>query len=323
MQGMRAPIATERLVIRPYVPDDAAFLQDLFLDEEGGRYLSDPPRELADAHYFALFDTMVDDPACFQFVAVLRSSGARIGTISCRIEGNTADLGYSIVRDHWGQGYGTEMVRAMVDHCTGLGLTRMTAEVATANTASNSLLHTLGFTVSGESSFTKHGTTTRFPSYVHEKRLARADGALEARRDHLRRAFSGLAAGELAAATSFAVALAAVTRTSALRTDATVLWLCLLPLEFVLVQGATYWFAARSWVKRSPMPVPLRRLFTVLTWLDPVVLLAGAVVLAVGRPTAPAAALGALCLAFGVVEYVNDFGIRVSYPWPSWVRRVR
>ena len=56
--ALRTTLETDRMVVRPYQLTVAGFLQDLFLDEEGGQYLSDPPRELAGPAYLAAFDAI-------------------------------------------------------------------------------------------------------------------------------------------------------------------------------------------------------------------------------------------------------------------------
>lgn len=150
-----------------------------------------------------------------------------------------------------------------------------------------------------------------------------ASESLADRREYLRRCFLILGTGELAAAVSFAFAMGVCTlMNSPLRADGPVLWAALLPLDFILIQGGGYWLAARSWVKRSVMPASLARAYRVLVWINPVLLLAGLAAVVWWQPAGTAALLAAGCLALGVVEYVNYFWVRLSYPWRSWPRMV-
>lgn len=143
------------------------------------------------------------------------------------------------------------------------------------------------------------------------------------RRDYLRRRYLELGAGELAAVASFVIALSAIVSTNDLSSqDSQTLWLALAPLEFILLQGAGYWFAARSWVKKTSAPRWFRVLYTFFLWLNPLVLLGGAMAIVVAEHTRMNLVLGGLSVAFGVIEYVNYYWIRLSYPVRTWFTTV-
>lgn len=56
------------------------------------------------------------------------------------------DIGYRMLPEYWGQGLGTEAVKACLNYAREeLGLTRIIGEVAEENIASNKLLLKLGF----------------------------------------------------------------------------------------------------------------------------------------------------------------------------------
>jgi ribosomal-protein-alanine N-acetyltransferase len=56
------------------------------------------------------------------------------------------DIGYRMLPDYWGQGLGTEAVKACLNYAREkLGLARIIGEVAEGNIASNKLLLKLGF----------------------------------------------------------------------------------------------------------------------------------------------------------------------------------
>lgn len=106
--------------------------------------------------------------------------------------------------------------------------------------------------------------------------------------------------------------------------DLAAFWSALAPLLFVLLQGGAYWLLARRWVGESRMPVGLARVFWALKWLNLVVLIGGLVGIVAWWPSSwPAAALVAFTWAFGVVEYLNYFVVRLSYPARTWLPGVR
>lgn len=144
------------------------------------------------------------------------------------------------------------------------------------------------------------------------------------RREILRRKYLSLGAGELTAAALFA-AFAAFVLVPRFEYPyaAGALWSALIPLLVVLAQAGVYWLLARSWVVVGRMPVALAALYTVFRWLNLVLLAAGLFGMFMWWPQPLSAAL--LCLGvwiFGVVEYVNYFVVRLSYPFSEWFGKV-
>lgn len=136
------------------------------------------------------------------------------------------------------------------------------------------------------------------------------------RLDELRRTYLSLGSGELVAAAVFAgVASTVVVPRLGEPGDRLALWSALIPLVLVLVQAGVYWLAARSWVGRTTMPTRLASVYSAFRVLDPVLLAAGLVGMLVWLPSAPWAVVLVLGVwAFGVVEYVNYFVVRLAYP---------
>ena len=68
-----------------------------------------------------------------------------IGMVACRIRGHAADIGYVLARQHWGRGYMTEAVRAVVEWVASAdSVFRVWAVCDTANTASARVLEKVG-----------------------------------------------------------------------------------------------------------------------------------------------------------------------------------
>ena len=139
---------------------------------------------------------------------------------------------------------------------------------------------------------------------------------LDERRETLRRKYLSLGTGELVAAAVFAaVAVGIVMPRLETRQDSAALWSALTPLLIILVQAGAYWLLARNWVARAPMPTSLAALYRAFRALDAGFLLAGLLGVLVWLPDHVGVALAIVVVwAFGVVEYVNYFVVRLSYP---------
>jgi hypothetical protein len=98
-------------------------------------------------------------------------------------------------------------------------------------------------------------------------------------------------------------------------------------LVLVLIEGGCFWLLARSWVPRGRTPRAVARIYLTLRWATPLMLVLSAVGLAMWWPSLPQIrVLGVSAVTFGVIEYVNYFILRVSYPVATWwqdVRRLR
>ena len=170
---LERPLLGERIVIRSYVPADLDFCTGLWFDPENGRYLSDPERAYVDEGYQKALDGMQDCGDGYYFVVELRGTGERIGT--CCVfpdgEGKVYDIGYCVHKDCWRQGFGTEVVRLVLDWVREQGGTAVTAEAARENRGSCALLEKCGFTVVKETSFKKYHMDITFESFIYEKKL--------------------------------------------------------------------------------------------------------------------------------------------------------
>jgi len=132
----------------------------------------------------------------------------------------------------------------------------------------------------------------------------------------MRRKYLSLGTGELVAATVFAaVAISVVMPRLEIRQDSAALWSALAPLLIILVQAGAYWLLARNWVERAPMPTPLAVLYRAFRALDAVFLVAGLLGVLAWLPDQVGVAMVIVVVwVFGVVEYVNYFVVRLSYP---------
>lgn len=143
-------LETERLVLRPIEPDDWRALYPI---------MSDP---VVMAHWDS---TEIEDPDVLQQLIqaqmedMARGAGwywtiergeprALLG--ACDLSDidwrhRRGEIGFLLAQAAWGQGYGIEAMRAVVDYAGSLGLKRLWARVHVGNERSERLLHALGF----------------------------------------------------------------------------------------------------------------------------------------------------------------------------------
>lgn len=165
-----ADIITERLLIRGTRESDGGDCLEIWLDDEMGRYLSDPPRELADEAELNFAVGIEGDEGWYPMVALHRETGDFIGTCSVVPSDGGArwDIGYAVHKRHWRRGYATEVLRALIAEGAARGVASFSATVAKENAASNALMAKLGFRViSDTGSFRKRLTDIVYPEYKY------------------------------------------------------------------------------------------------------------------------------------------------------------
>ena len=153
--------------------------------------------------------------------------------------------------------------------------------------------------------------------------LARPTPVDSQARARLRRRYLSLGVGELVAAAVFCLIAALAIQPRLRGTEPSVFWVAFLPLILLLVQAGAYWLLARTWVGDGSMPASLAAVYRACRVLDVMVLVGSLLWLIVNFPGR--LAVGALVIAvwsFALVEYVNYFVVRLSYPLSQWASRV-
>lgn len=143
-------LETERLRLRQFADDDAAFVLELlnepswlrFIGDRGVRslddaraYIASGPRAMFARHGFSLL------------VVERRADGAALGMCGLikRDTLDAPDIGYAFLPRAWGQGYAREAAAAMLEHGHRvLGLPRILAITDPENATSIKLLEALG-----------------------------------------------------------------------------------------------------------------------------------------------------------------------------------
>lgn len=163
----------QRIVIRNYEKSDLDFVTGMWLDEENGKYMSDPTAAYVDEVFQKALETL--DESRFGYYLIIKSAntGERIGSFSVFPDEDRKvyDIGYCIHKAHWKKGYGSEAMAVMLDWIAAQGAEKVTAEVAADNAASNALLRKFGFEIEQQTAFQKYNMDMRFDSYIYSKVL--------------------------------------------------------------------------------------------------------------------------------------------------------
>jgi RimJ/RimL family protein N-acetyltransferase len=156
-------LETERLLLRAPVAEDATPLAAMYADPEVMRYVGDG-RPLTRAETERSVKRMMqrwEADGFGLFTTVRKEDGAVIGRVGLLVwnpetwepttraesqNGRTeVEVGYTLGRDYWGQGYATEAAAAVRDYALReLGADRLIALIIHGNTASESVARKLG-----------------------------------------------------------------------------------------------------------------------------------------------------------------------------------
>jgi ribosomal-protein-alanine N-acetyltransferase len=148
-------IETKRLILRLITKDDLPALFAVNGDDEVGRYTPHVSwKTSADGE--AWFGRVTDNHAkgaALQFVIAPRGGGEAIGTmVLFRFNEpvGSAEIGYSLAREHWGKGFAKEAIAAFVEFgFETMGLKRLDAQIDPRNAASGKVLERAGFKLEG------------------------------------------------------------------------------------------------------------------------------------------------------------------------------
>ena len=139
-------IRSERLFLRPGWPEDWQELFGLIHDEGIVRNLAQAPWPYTPEHAREFAARVADTGLPSFFITLPGANGASlIGCAGLCRDGDDVELGYWIARDHWGRGFATEAVRAVLAVARGLGHRRIVASHFLDNPASGRVLEKAGF----------------------------------------------------------------------------------------------------------------------------------------------------------------------------------
>ena len=144
-------IRTPRLTLRPFIESDWRLVHDYNADPQVVRYMRWGPNREADTIAFvsrAIANSTAAPRTEFDFAVVRSEDDALIGNCNLRLTGDAAlegTIGYLFHPDHWGNGFATETVEALLQHgFEHLGLHRIVANCHSENLASQRVLEKNG-----------------------------------------------------------------------------------------------------------------------------------------------------------------------------------
>lgn len=148
-------LTTERLRLRETAERDAAAVFELESDPVAMRYWSRPPMQdpsearASVERAMGFFSSRVG----LRWSICLPADDVMLGQVSLfgfHEQSSRGEIGYGLVRRHWGKGYMHEALTAVADWAFGpLGLRRIEADIHPSNAASIRALERLGFAREG------------------------------------------------------------------------------------------------------------------------------------------------------------------------------
>jgi aminoglycoside 6'-N-acetyltransferase len=151
-QKMTLELTTDRLLLRPFRPPDAAAFSDYRSDPAVAQYQGwDAPFSLEDADQFiAHMESVVPASPGNWYQLAIQKKGDSVLIGDCAFcvraeDGQQARIGYTLARPHQDRGYATEAVSRLLAYLfEEIGLHRVTALCDVENSASFRLLERLG-----------------------------------------------------------------------------------------------------------------------------------------------------------------------------------
>jgi [ribosomal protein S5]-alanine N-acetyltransferase len=133
---------TERLIVRRYTKDDLEHLYRLNADEEVMRYIR-PVMSLEEATDF--LQKNLELYATFPLLgrwATFDRQGKFVGSFAViHIPGSTdIQLGYALLKEHWGKGYATELTAKGIQYAIDNGIDPLYAVTEDVNVSSQNVL---------------------------------------------------------------------------------------------------------------------------------------------------------------------------------------
>ena len=146
---------TERLLARRFEPRDLEPFAAYRADPETARYQTWDTFTLEQAREF-LEDIKNRSPGergWFQLALELKPSSELVGDLALHTDANDArlgELGYTIARAHWGQGYATEGAKGLLNYAfSTLKMHRVMASIDPRNVGSRRVLEKIGMRQEG------------------------------------------------------------------------------------------------------------------------------------------------------------------------------
>ena len=171
---MKVNFETERLVIRPLVPDDAEAVFRWGGDPAVNRYMIYPLYHRAEDVRTWLEGRDGDDPDNYDEGICLKSTGELIGSggMHYQPERNAWEIGYNLRADQWGNGYTVEYLTALMDVIRkDRSVEAIDGIFAAENSKSRRVMEKLGMVFVRDTSFDKLDGSQTFPAKYYRRNL--------------------------------------------------------------------------------------------------------------------------------------------------------
>lgn len=143
-------LCTQRLILRPFTPDDLEDVFEMASDEEVTRYLTWEKHTRREQSMASIQNYYITRPGIYAIE--LKESGKCIGCIDLRPEPahEKASFGYMLNRRHWNRGYMTEALDAVLALAFGpLGMRRVEGSHYAGNEGSGRVMSKCGMLYEG------------------------------------------------------------------------------------------------------------------------------------------------------------------------------
>lgn len=140
----------ERIRLRPITIDDAEDMYEFTSDEETTHFIYDAHTDLSQTQN-VIGNYYLKEPIG-KYAVALKESNKLIGIVEFRVHdyNNNGELGYTLSRHYWGNGYMNEACNLILDLAFNvLGVERVYAEHDVRNPASGNVLIRLGMKCDG------------------------------------------------------------------------------------------------------------------------------------------------------------------------------
>lgn len=145
---MLKPLETERLNLRTFTPCDFDDVHSYASVPENSIYMDWGPNTAEQTRAFIQRSiSQAEENPCtnHQYAAVLKETGRLIGACNLALTGDKPEIGWTLHRDFWKQGYGPEMGKAMLQlGFDELHLHRITARCDAENYGSYRVMEKIG-----------------------------------------------------------------------------------------------------------------------------------------------------------------------------------
>ena len=171
---MKIQFETERLIIRPLVPDDAEAAFRWCGDPAVNTYMIYPLYHRAEDVRTWLEGRDADNPDNYDEGIVLKSTGELIGSggMCYHPERNAWEIGYNLRADQWGNGYTVEYLTALMEEIRKVRpVEAIDGIFAAENSKSRRVMEKLGMVYVRDTSFDRLDGSETFPARYYRRNL--------------------------------------------------------------------------------------------------------------------------------------------------------